>query len=87
MSDITLGDTEARNLVAEAIRRPGESLWDEADGFFYDALHMPDGRPVHMRLRSMVGLIPLFAVETIEVATLLKLPGFAKRCSKLVAHS
>ena len=57
----------------------GVSLWDDADGFFYDVLHLPDGRLTPIRLRSMVGLIPLFAVETIEPEILRKLPGFARR--------
>jgi hypothetical protein len=57
----------------------GVSLWDDADGFFYDVLHLPDGRLHPIKLRSMVGLIPLFAVETIEPEILRKLPGFARR--------
>lgn len=57
--------------IAHAINRMsmgGEEiqLWDEEDGFFYDVLHRPDGTLQRMRVRSMVGLIPLFAVETIE---------------------
>ena len=44
----------------------GHRLWDEEDGFFYDVLHLPDGQPIPMKVRSMVGLIPLFAVETLE---------------------
>ena len=57
----------------------GVSLWNEADGFFYDVLHLPDGQFVPLKVRSMVGLIPLFAVETIEPEILRKLPGFARR--------
>ena len=41
----------------------GEGLWHEEDGFFYDRLSLPDGHSIPMRVRSMVGLIPLFAVE------------------------
>ena len=44
----------------------GIDLWDEQDGFFYDVLHLPDDSRVPMRVRSMVGLIPLLAVETLE---------------------
>lgn len=44
----------------------GASLWDETDGFFYDVLKRPDGRLETFRLRSLVGLIPLFAVERLE---------------------
>jgi hypothetical protein len=57
----------------------GMGLWDEMDGFFYDVLKFPDGRKHPMRIRSMVGLIPLFAVETLEPELLKKLPGFKRR--------
>lgn len=55
------------------------SLWDEEDGFYYDVLHLPNDRQIALKVRSLVGLIPLFAVETIEPETLQKLPGFKKR--------
>jgi hypothetical protein len=64
----------------------GESLWNEEDGFFYDNLHLPDGAIVPLKVRSMVGLIPLFAVETLEVGDLFKLPGFARRLNWFVQH-
>jgi len=54
-------------------------LWDEADGFYYDVLHLTDGDHVKMGLRSMVGLIPLFAVETLEPDIVDRLPGFKHR--------
>jgi Glycosyl hydrolase family 63 C-terminal domain len=57
----------------------GVGLWDETDGFFYDVLKLPDGRKHPMRIRSMVGLIPLFAVETLEPELLERLPGFKRR--------
>jgi hypothetical protein len=57
----------------------GAGLWDELDGFFYDVLRFPDGRKYPMRIRSMVGLIPLFAVETLEPELLERLPGFKRR--------
>lgn len=46
----------------------GYSLWDEEDGFFYDVLRRPDGSFLKFRLRSLVGLIPLFAVERLELS-------------------
>jgi len=53
-------------------------LWHEEDGFFYDVLHTPDGaRP--MRVRSLVGLVPLFSVQVIEPEDLVRLPQFARR--------
>jgi hypothetical protein len=57
----------------------GISLWDEQDGFFYDVLQLPDGRRQPLRVRSMVGLIPLFAVETLEPDIVDRLPGFKRR--------
>ena len=55
-----------------------DSLWNEEDGFFYDVLHLTE-RQISLKVRSMVGLIPLFAVETIEPGTLNKLPNFKAR--------
>lgn len=46
--------------------RKGYSLWDEEDGFFYDVLHLPNGQTKPLKIRSIVGLLPLFAVETLE---------------------
>ena len=54
-------------------------LWDDEDGFFYDCLRLDDGRRLPLKIRSMVGLIPLFAVETLEPEMLERLPGFARR--------
>jgi hypothetical protein len=64
----------------------GVGLWDEDDGFYYDVLHLPNGEQVPMKIRSMVGLIPLFAVETLEPAMLRQLPGFTRRLEWFVQH-
>ncbi len=67
--------------IADAMNHMGEdkaSLWDNEDGFYYDVLHLPE-RQVELKVRSMVGLIPLFAVETIEPEILQQLPAFKKR--------
>jgi len=56
----------------------GTGLWHEEDGFYYDQL-LIDGRAMPLRLRSAVGIIPLFAVELIDEERLQRLPGFAKR--------
>jgi hypothetical protein len=56
----------------------GSGLWDEQDGFYYDQLHA-DGRLLPLRVRSMVGIIPLFACEILDEEILGKLPGFRKR--------
>jgi Mannosylglycerate hydrolase MGH1-like glycoside hydrolase domain len=57
----------------------GIGLWDDEDGFFYDVLDLPDGRMIPLKLRSMVGLIPLFAVETLEPDLLRRVPAFSAR--------
>src|SRR5881296_4098388 len=57
----------------------GMGLWNEEDGFFYDVLKLPDGNHFPMKIRSMVGLIPLFAAETLEPEVLDRLPDFKRR--------
>jgi Mannosylglycerate hydrolase MGH1-like glycoside hydrolase domain len=57
----------------------GIELWDEEDGFYYDVLHLPNGSHLPLRVRSMVGLIPLFAVEFLEPEVVDRLPGFKRR--------
>jgi hypothetical protein len=57
----------------------GIPLWDDEDGFFYDVLHLPDDSKIQLKVRSLVGLIPLLAVETIEPELLEQTPGFARR--------
>ncbi len=57
----------------------GIGLWDEADEFFYDVLHTPGDRFIPLRVRSVVGLMPLLAVETIEPELLDAMPGFKER--------
>ena len=62
------------------------NLWDEQDQFYYDVLHMPDDSRTRLRIRSMVGLIPLFAVEVVEEELLDLVPQFAARAQWLVQH-
>ncbi len=57
----------------------GVGLWDPDDQFFYDVLHLPHGGHERLKLRSLIGLIPLLAVETVEPDLLTKLPGFGAR--------
>ncbi|MEJ1930886.1 glucosidase [Nostoc sp. NIES-2111] len=68
--------------IADAIDGIGNadiSLWNEEDGFYYDALHLPNGEQFPLKVRSMVGLIPLYAVTVLELETLQKFPGFKRR--------
>ena len=64
----------------------GIGLWDEDDEFFYDVLHLPDGRYLRVRVRSLVGLMPLLAVETIEPELLNAVPGFKSRLEWYLAN-
>jgi hypothetical protein len=68
--------------IADAMNALGEAgLWDERDGFYYDEIHLRDGveREIPLRVRSMVGLLPLIAVEVLEQSTIDHLPAFKKR--------
>ena len=59
----------------------GIALWDEEDSFFYDVLHLPDDSTIQLKVRSLVGLMPLLAVETLEPDLLARMPSFARRMS------
>jgi hypothetical protein len=68
--------------IAGAMDRMGDledEMWDEADGFFYDVLRLPDGRAMRLKVRSLVGLLPLTAVSIFEAEDMAKLPNFRKR--------
>ena len=64
----------------------GVGLWDETDQFYYDVLNLPDGRMMPMRIRSLVGLIPLCAVEVLDGDIKDRFPGFAQRMDWLLRH-
>lgn len=63
----------------------GSGLWDEEDGFYYDQIHV-EGRVIPLKIRSMVGLIPLFACEILDESVLARLPGFSKRMKWFLDH-
>ena len=68
--------------ICEAMNNVGGQnieLWDRDDGFYYDVLYRENGPPLPLKIRSMVGLIPLFAVETLDPEIVDKLPGFKRR--------
>ena len=68
--------------ICEAMNNLGGEnieLWDQKDGFYYDVLHQENGKNLPLKVRSMVGLIPLFAVETLDPALIDHLPGFKRR--------
>ena len=73
--------------IASAMNRlGGGGLWDDDDGFFYDRLQMGDGRKISMKVRSLVGLIPLFAVTTLAAEAIDKMPGFKRRMNWFIKH-
>jgi len=75
--------------IADALNNLGGRgipLWDDHDEFFYDVLELPGGGVQTLRLRSLVGLIPLLAVETIEPDLLERLPNFASRMDWFLEH-
>jgi hypothetical protein len=75
--------------IAAALNEPcgdGVGLWCDDDEFYYDKVHLPNGSMSMLRIRSMVGLIPLFAVETLEPELLEKVPDFRKRLRWFLEH-
>jgi hypothetical protein len=73
--------------IANALNREGGTgLWDEDDGFYYDRLKLPDGRYQSLKIRSLVGLIPLFACDTLEQREIEMFEGFRKRMNWFIKH-
>jgi hypothetical protein len=64
----------------------GASLWDEQDGFFYDLLRRPDGTTVPLRVRSLVGLMPLAAASVVEAGLRTEFPELTQEASEFLAH-
>jgi hypothetical protein len=61
-------------------------LWDEEDGFFYDQIILPDGTAFPVRLRSLVGLLPLLAIETVPSQLMARVPNFKRRMEWFIAN-
>ena len=74
--------------IAEAMNHIGDgfALWDDHDGFYYDAINFSDGGRCLLKVRSLVGLIPLLGVNVIEPETINNLPGFKKRLEWFVSN-
>ncbi|TYQ23388.1 glucosidase [Pseudanabaena sp. UWO311] len=75
--------------IADAMNKVGEKhteLWDEEDGFYYDVLNLPSGNQLKLKVRSLVGLIPLFAVQTLDPELLDQLPEFKNRMHWFITH-
>ena len=71
--------------IAGAVNGAG-GLWDETDGFYYDGLQLPGGQELALRIRSIVGLMPLFAVATIEQDEIDRMPGFKRRMNWFIEN-
>jgi hypothetical protein len=87
--DISVKFFEHFLYISEAINGAGDasaSLWDEQDEFFYDALKLPDGSSVPLRVRSIVGLSPLFAVHVLDGLAVQKLPRLEERLRWFLRH-
>ena len=68
------------------VETDGVDLWDDEDEFFYDVLHTGDGERIKMKVRSMVGLIPLFAVEVLDHEIFDTMPEFTERLEWFLSH-
>ncbi|MBV8589750.1 MAG: glucosidase, partial [Acetobacteraceae bacterium] len=87
--DIAIKFFEHFLYIADAMTHrcgKGIGLWDEEDQFYYDVLNLPCGTAVPLRVRSMVGLIPLFAVEVLDSCVFEQLPEFARRLRWFLKH-
>ena len=82
-AEMTLKFVEHSMWIASAMDNlgdgDGEGMWDEEDGFFYDVLRLPDGRAQRLKVRSMVGLLPLCAATTLEAEQCEKYPEIQQR--------
>jgi hypothetical protein len=76
--------------IASAMNRSyvlSEGMWDENDGFYYDILRAPDGQTTRLKVRSIVGLLPICASTTIEPEAMRRLPNFIKRADWFAKHN
>jgi len=86
-ADMLLKFAEHFLRIASATVKAGDGvgMWDEEDGFFYDVLRLPDGRSQHLKVRSMVGLLPLCAVTLFEGGVGKKFPEVLHRFERFLA--
>ncbi|XP_042215012.1 uncharacterized protein YMR196W-like [Homarus americanus] len=75
-------------LIVDAINSSGQGrgLWDDEDGFYYDYIRKEDGSSMPLKIRSLVGLAPMFAVLVLVREEMLSLPGFYKRAQWLIKN-
>jgi hypothetical protein len=87
-ADIALKFVTHFAWIAVALNPPGADtpLWDEQDGFFYDSMRMPDGTTIPLRVRSLVGLLPMCAATVFEPEVLDGQPGLVERALQFAEH-
>jgi mannosylglycerate hydrolase MGH1-like protein len=87
-SDLALKFISHFGWISIALDPPGDNsgLWDEEDGFFYDVMRMPDGTTVPLKVRSLVGLLPLCAATVFDAEVLADNPQFMERVEAFAAH-
>jgi Mannosylglycerate hydrolase MGH1-like glycoside hydrolase domain len=74
--DMVVKFAEHFYYIAAAMNRPGQDgMWDDEDGFYYDILRLPDGSATRLKVRSMVGLLPLCATTVVEARNRERIPG------------
>src|SRR5205823_12073111 len=80
-ADMALKFVEHFLWIASSMSHLGgeKGMWDEEDGFYYDVLRLPDGRAERLKVRSMVGLLPLCAATVFEGGLLAKYPEIGER--------
>ena len=85
-ADMALKFIEHFLWIGVALMRAGEGvgMWDEEDGFFYDVLRLPDGRAERLKVRSMVGLLPMCAVTVFDGRVLEQFPGMRERLGRFL---
>jgi len=82
--DVAVKFFEHFAYISTALNKQG--LWDEQDGFYYDVLSRPDGTTLPLRARSMVGLIPMFAVTAFDADVTTQMPDFIQRAHWFIDH-
>ncbi len=87
-ADIALKFVTHFGWIAIAMNPPGADtpLWDEEDGFFYDVMRMPDGTTIPLRVRSLVGLLPMCAATVFEPEVIEGQPGLLERALLFAEH-
>jgi hypothetical protein len=81
--DMIVKFAEHFHYIASAMNKPGaDGMWDEEDGFYYDLLRLPDGSATRLKVRSMVGLLPLCATTIVEASSRERMPGVMAQISE-----